>query len=66
MTRSVHSGGTVARSACSHPPAGHYDSQDSRQMCLDMARAGYGWEDIMVKASVSRSLARWIVLGIDA
>jgi len=28
-----------------------------------MARQGYGWEDIMVKASVSRSLARWIVLG---
>lgn len=65
MTRPVHSGGTVARSAdTSHrrPGASHFE--DSRQMCLDMARQGYGWEDIMVRAQVSRRVARWLVLGV--
>ena len=28
-----------------------------------MARQSYGWEVIMVRAQVSRGLARWLVLG---
>lgn len=32
--------------------------------CIDMARSGYGWEDVMVTAQVPRSFARWVVLGV--
>ncbi len=34
-----------------------------RLWCWDLAKQGYGWEDIMVKANVPRSFARWLVLG---
>lgn len=42
----------------------HQISGDKRMLCLDMARQGYGWEDIMVRAQVSRRVARWLVLGV--